>query len=100
MLSHPAVAEAAAVGVANPELGEIIKVYVVLKTRETSLEVREILAAKLATHLRRQLGNASVRTEVEFIDHLPRTKSGKIMRRLLKAQEQGADPGDLSTLEP
>lgn len=100
MLSHPAVAEAAAVGVANPELGEIIKVYVVLKTRETSFEVHEILAAKLATHLRRQLGNTSVRIEVEFIDHLPRTKSGKIMRRLLKAQEQGADPGDLSTLEP
>jgi len=100
MLSHPAVAEAAAVGVAHPELGETIKVYVVLKTRETSFEVRDILAAKLSTHLRRQLGNASVRTEVEFLDHLPRTKSGKIMRRLLKAQELGADPGDLSTLEP
>ncbi len=99
MLSHPAVAEAAAVGVANPELGEIVKVYVVLKTRETSLEVRSILSAKLSAHLRRQLGS-NICTEVEFIDQLPRTKSGKIMRRLLKAQELGADPGDLSTLEP
>lgn len=99
MLSHPAVAEAAAVGVNRPELGEVIKVYVVLKTRETSLEVRDILAAKLQAHLRRQLGNTGLRTEVEFIDQLPRTKSGKIMRRLLKAQELGDDPGDLSTLE-
>jgi acetyl-CoA synthetase len=99
MLSYPAVAEAAAVGVNRPELGEVIKVYVVLKTRETSLEVRDILAAKLQAHLRRQLGNTGLRTEVEFIDQLPRTKSGKIMRRLLKAQELGDDPGDLSTLE-
>lgn len=99
ILSYPAVAEAAAVGVVNPEYGEIIKVYVVLKTRETSLEVRDILAAKLQAHLRRQLGNTGMRTEVEFVDQLPRTKSGKIMRRLLKAQELGADPGDLSTLE-
>jgi len=99
MLSHPAVAEAAVVGVPNPEQGEVIKVYVVLKSRETAPEVQEMLAAKLSSHLRRQLGNMNVRTEVEFCDQLPRTKSGKIMRRLLKAKETGADPGDLSTLE-
>jgi acetyl-CoA synthetase len=100
MLSHPAVAEAAAVGVSCPELGEVIKVYVVLKTREASPQVREILAGKLSSHLRRQLGNFNLHTEVEIIEQLPRTKSGKILRRLLKAQEQGDDPGDLSTLEP
>ncbi len=100
MLAHPAVAEAAAVGLSDPIHGEVIKVYVVLKTRENSLQVREIMASKLATYLRRQLGGAGGRTEVEVIEHLPRTKSGKILRRLLKAQELGADPGDLSTLEP
>ncbi|GEM83951.1 AMP-binding protein [Meiothermus hypogaeus] len=100
MLSHPSVAEVAAVGLANPELGEVIKVYVVLKTREASLEVRTILADKLQAHLRRQLGSIHLPTEVEIIDQLPRTKSGKILRRLLKAQELGDDPGDLSTLEP
>ncbi|RDI94905.1 acetyl-CoA synthetase [Meiothermus sp. QL-1] len=99
MLSHPAVAEAAAVGVPDPERGEVIKVYVVLKTREASLEVRAILADKLQAHLRRQLGNLGLPTVVEIIERLPRTKSGKIMRRLLKAQELGLDPGDLSTLE-
>jgi len=100
MLAHPSVAEAAAVGISNPELGEVIKVYVVLKTREASLEVRAILADKLQAHLRRQLGNIHLQTTVEIIDQLPRTKSGKILRRLLKAQELGDDPGDLSTLEP
>jgi acetyl-CoA synthetase len=100
MLSHPSVAEVAAVGITNPELGEVIKVYVVLKTRETSLEVRAILADKLQAHLRRQLGNIHLPIEVEILDQLPRTKSGKILRRLLKAQELGDDPGDLSTLEP
>lgn len=100
MLSHPAVAEAAAVGIAHPEQGEIIKVYAVLKTREASLEVRAVLADKLQAHLRRQLGSVHLQTEVEIIDQLPRTKSGKILRRLLKAQELGDDPGDLSTLEP
>ncbi len=100
MLAHPAVAEAAAVGLSDPIHGEVIKVYVVLKTRESSLQVREIMASKLATYLRRQLGSAGLHTEVEVLEHLPRTKSGKILRRLLKAQELGADPGDLSTLEP
>jgi len=100
MLAHPSVAEVAAVGLTNPELGEVIKVYVVLKTREASLEVRAILADKLQAHLRRQLGSIHLPTTVEIIDQLPRTKSGKILRRLLKAQELGDDPGDLSTLEP
>lgn len=99
MLSHPAVAEAAAIGIPDPELGEVIKVYVVLKNRETQLQVQQVLQAKLSTHLRRHLGNLSIPTEVEFLERLPRTKSGKIMRRVLKAQELGTDPGDLSTLE-
>ncbi|HEU4740541.1 MAG TPA: AMP-binding protein [Meiothermus sp.] len=99
LVSHPAVAEAAAVGVPDAEQGEAIKVYVVLRSKEASPEVQEVLAQKLSAHLRRQLGPLAVPAEVVFLDRLPRTKSGKILRRLLRARELGADAGDLSTLE-
>ena len=99
LVSHPAVAEAAAVGIPDPEQGEVIKVYVVLRSKEASPEVQEVLAQRLLAHLRRQLGPLAVPAEVVFLDRLPRTKSGKILRRLLKARELGADAGDLSTLE-
>ncbi|RIH85418.1 acyl-CoA synthetase [Calidithermus roseus] len=99
MLSHPAVVEAAAIGLPDPERGEIIKLYVVPRTPDMGPEVQAVMAQKLATHLRRQLGPLEVSVEVVFIPQLPRTKSGKILRRVLRARETGADPGDLSTLE-
>jgi len=99
LVSHPAVAEAAAVGMPDREQGEVIKIYVVLRSKEASPEVQEVLAQKLSAHLRRQLGPLEVPAEVVFLERLPRTKSGKILRRLLKARELGADAGDLSTLD-
>jgi acetyl-CoA synthetase len=99
MLSHPAVVEAAAIGLPDPEGGELIKIYVVPRTPDMGAEVQAVMAQKLATHLRRQLGPLEVPVEVVFTPQLPRTKSGKILRRVLRARETGADPGDLSTLE-
>jgi acetyl-CoA synthetase len=99
MLSHPAVAEAAAIGLPDPEWGEVIKIYAVPRIPDLGAEVRAVMAQKLATHLRRHLGPLEVPVEVVFTPQLPRTKSGKILRRVLRAQELGHDPGDLSTLE-
>ncbi|RIH82686.1 Acetyl-coenzyme A synthetase [Calidithermus terrae] len=99
MVSHPAVVEAAAIGLPDPERGEIIKVYVVPRTPDMDGEVQAVMAQKLVTHLRRRLGPLEVPVEVVFTPQLPRTKSGKIVRRVLRARETGADPGDLSTLE-
>ncbi|MFX4689728.1 acetyl-coenzyme A synthetase, partial [Acinetobacter baumannii] len=87
------------VGMPDREQGEVIKIYVVLRSKEASPEVQEVLAQKLSAHLRRQLGPLEVPAEVVFLERLPRTKSGKILRRLLKARELGADAGDLSTLD-
>jgi acetyl-CoA synthetase len=96
LVSHPAVAEAAAIGVPDPLKGEIIKVFV--QTREAHMP-SEALAAALIEHVRRELGPIATPARLEFVTALPKTRSGKIMRRLLKAKETGADAGDVSTLE-
>lgn len=96
LLEHEAVAEAGVIGRPDPAAFEIVKAFVSLKPGYTGDEGlrRGILALA-----RRRLGAAVAPKELEFLPALPRTRSGKIMRRLLKARELGLPEGDLSTLE-
>jgi acetyl-CoA synthetase len=96
LMIHPAVAEAAVIGKPDPTAMEIVKAFVSLKRDHVPSEAlrRDILA-----HARRRLGAVVAPKELEFRQNLPKTRSGKIMRRLLKAEETGAPVGDLSTLE-
>lgn len=96
LVEYPDVIEAAVIGKPDELRGEIIKAFVVLKEGVTpSDELRETLKQHVKHHL---AGHAYPR-EIDFIDHLPKTRSGKIMRRVLKAQELGLPTGDTSTLE-
>lgn len=95
LLRHPAVAESAVVGLPDEVKGERIKAFVVLKK-----DVAEGagLLGSLKDHVREDLGPIAQPSEIELRDALPKTRSGKIMRRLLKAESLGEDPGDTSTL--
>ena len=96
LVSHASVAEAAVIGVPDPIRGESIKAFVTLRVgNEPSQESVAILQA----HVRHELGPIAVPSGIDFVASLPKTRSGKIMRRLLKAQELGLDPGDITTLE-
>jgi acetyl-CoA synthetase len=96
LMEHPAVAEAGVIGKPEPTIGELVKAFVVLKPGFTPSEE---LKMELIGFGRTRLGSAVAPKEVEFTDNLPKTRSGKIMRRLLKAQELGLPIGDTSTLE-
>ncbi|MDA1129546.1 MAG: acetate--CoA ligase [Chloroflexi bacterium] len=96
LVSHPAVAEAAVIGKPDELRGEIIKGFVTLRMGQ---EPSEEMVAALKLHVRGELGPIAVPAELEFMPTLPKTRSGKIMRRLLKANELGLDPGDITTLE-
>ncbi len=96
LVSHPAVAEAAVIGKPHEVKGESIKAFVVLKK---GVEPSEKLVEELKLHVRNVLGPIAVPDEIEFREKLPKTRSGKIMRRILKAEELGLDVGDVSTLE-
>ncbi|MGZ6568506.1 MAG: AMP-binding enzyme, partial [Solirubrobacteraceae bacterium] len=96
LLEHPAVAEAGVIGIPDPVAGEVVKAYVTLKrAQEPADEVRRDLLA----FARRRLGPAVAPREIEFVDTVPHNRSGKVMRRLLKARELGLEEGDISTLE-
>jgi len=96
LVEHPAVAEAGVIGKPDPLRGEIIKAFISLRegfewSEELGLEIRNFVKNSLAAH--------AAPREIEVKDRLPKTRSGKIMRRVLKAWELGLPTGDLSTLE-
>ena len=96
LTDHPAVAEAAAIGKPDPTVGEVVKAFVTLKD---GFEASDELRLELLGQARKRLGAAVAPKEIEFVDSLPHTRSGKIMRRLLKARELGLPEGDTSTVE-
>ncbi|MFO1188492.1 MAG: acetate--CoA ligase [Alphaproteobacteria bacterium] len=96
LMEHPAVAEAAVIGKPDPMAGEIVKAFVALKP---GFEAGDPLRKDLLGHARKRLGAVVAPKEIDFRVNLPKTRSGKIMRRLLKARELGLPEGDLSTLE-
>ncbi len=96
LVEHRAVAEAGVIGKPDPERGQIIKAFIVLRhgfkpSKGLEEEIKEFIRHRLSAH--------AYPREIQFMDAIPKTRSGKIMRRLLKARELGLPEGDLSTLE-
>ncbi|MBI2036330.1 acetate--CoA ligase [Candidatus Microgenomates bacterium] len=96
LVAHPTVVEAGVIGKPDAVRGEIIKAFVVLKK---DVKTSEKLKAELSEFVKKHLAGHAYPREIEFIDKLPKTRSGKIMRRVLKAKEMGLPIGDTSTLE-
>lgn len=96
LVEHAAVAEAAAIGAPDPVAGSIVKAFVALNP---GFSASDDLIRELIAHARRRLGPAVAPREIAVLPELPHTRSGKIMRRLLKARELGLPEGDTSTLE-
>jgi acetyl-CoA synthetase len=96
LVSHPAVSEAAAIGMPHEVRGNCIWCYVVLRAGRAASPQ---LAAELTDHVAHEIGPIARPERLEFVEALPKTRSGKIMRRVLKARAQGIPEGDLSTLE-
>lgn len=95
LVSHPAVAEAAAVGIPHELKGESVRIYVILKKGQApSAELKD----ELQTWVRKEIGPIAVPDEMSFVEDLPKTRSGKIMRRVIKAKARGEPVGDISTL--
>ncbi len=96
LMEHPAVAEAGVIGKPDPVALETVKAFVVLKT---GVESSEALRRDLVGFARKHLGAVVAPKEIDFVETLPRTRSGKIARRVLRAKELGLPEGDTSTLE-
>ena len=96
IVSHPAVAEAAVVGIPHELKGESISAFVLLITGN---EPSDSLNDSIKAQVKKEIGSLAVPDEITFMNQLPKTRSGKIMRRVLKARAMGVDPGDVSTLE-
>jgi len=96
LMEHPAVAEVAVIGIPDETIGEVVKAFVALKP---GFEPTEDLSLELLGHGRKRLGPAVAPKQIAFRQNLPKTRSGKLMRRLLKARELGLPEGDISTLE-
>ena len=96
LMEHDAVAEVAVIGLPDETAGQIVKAYVALKPGHTASDELQL---ELLGHARKRLGPAVAPKDIAFRQNLPKTRSGKIMRRLLKARELGLPEGDISTLE-
>jgi acetyl-CoA synthetase len=96
LLEHPAVAESAAIGKPDPINMEVVKAFVALRP---GFEPGADLELDIMNFIRKKLSPLAMPQEIDFIERLPKTRSGKIMRRLLKAREMGQDVGDTSTLD-
>ena len=96
LLEHEAVAESAVVGKPDPVNMEVVKAFVAVKP---GFEADEMMKLSIMNFVRKRLSPLAMPQEIEFVDSLPKTRSGKIMRRLLKAKEWGEEIGDTSTLE-
>jgi len=96
LVEHPAVAEAGVIGKPDPVAGEIVKAFIALKP---GFQPSEAISPEFLGHARKRLGAAVAPKEIAFASNMPRARSGKIMRGLLKARELGLPEGDLSTLE-
>jgi len=96
LVSHPAVAEAAAIGLPHDVKGQAIYTFVILRA---GFAPSPELSEELRQHVSKHMGPIARPEDVKFLDKLPKTRSGKIMRRVLKARAQGLPEGDISTLE-
>ncbi len=95
-MSHQAIAEAAAIGLPHEIKGTAIHAYVILRAGH---EASEALLEELKAHVGHELGPIAKPEKITFVSQLPKTRSGKIMRRLLRARALGLPEGDVTTLE-